>query len=108
MDTEFSGIVIRPVCNFMNSSDYHYQTLKTNVDLLKLIQLGFTFSEDKGNLTTCGTDKYCIWQFNFREFNPNEDVFANDSIELLHQSGIDFAKNNKNGVDAKLFGELLF
>ncbi|KAL2485796.1 putative CCR4-associated factor 17 [Abeliophyllum distichum] len=64
-------------------------------------------AHDEGNLPTCGTNKYCIWQFNFREFNPNEDVFANDSIELLHQSGIDFKKNNKNGVDAKLFGELL-
>ncbi|KAL2533996.1 putative CCR4-associated factor 17 [Abeliophyllum distichum] len=107
MDTEFPGIVIRPVGNFKNSSDYHYQTLKANVDLLKLIQIGLTFSDDKGNLPTCGTDKYCIWQFNFREFDPNEDVFANDSIELLRQSGIDFTTNNEKGVDAKRFGELL-
>ncbi|CAA2952771.1 probable CCR4-associated factor 1 homolog 6 [Olea europaea subsp. europaea] len=107
MDTEFPGIVIRPVGNFKNSSDYHYQTLKANVDLLKLIQLGLTFSDDKGNLPTCGTDKHCIWQFNFQEFNPNEDVFANDSIELLHQSGIDFSKNIEKGIDAKRFGELL-
>lgn len=107
MDTEFPGIVIRPVGNFKNSSDYHYLTLKANVDLLKLIQLGLTFSDDKGNLPTCGTEKYFIWQFNFREFNPNEDVFANDSIELLRQSGIDFSKNIEKGIDAKRFGELL-
>lgn len=107
MDTEFPGIVIRPVGNFKNSSDYHYQTLKANVDLLKLIQLGLTFSDDKGNLPTCGTEKYFIWQFNFREFNPNEDVFANDSIELLRQSGIGFSKNIEKGIDAKRFGELL-
>ncbi|CAI9766162.1 unnamed protein product [Fraxinus pennsylvanica] len=107
MDTEFPGIVIRPVGNFKNSSDYHYQTLKANVDLLKLIQLGLTFSDDKGNLPTCGTEKYFIWQFNFQEFNPNEDVFANDSIELLRQSGIDFSKNIEKGIDAKRFGELL-
>ncbi|KAL0425148.1 UNVERIFIED_CONTAM: putative CCR4-associated factor 17 [Sesamum radiatum] len=107
MDTEFPGVVLRPVGNFKNSSDYHYQTLKDNVDLLKLIQLGLTFSDEKGNLPTCGTDKHCIWQFNFCEFNPNEDVFANDSVELLRQSGIDFAKNNENGIDAKRFGELL-
>ncbi|KAF2321502.1 hypothetical protein GH714_000151 [Hevea brasiliensis] len=107
MDTEFPGIVLRPVGNFKNSNDYHYQTLKDNVDLLKLIQLGLTFSDEQGNLPTCGTDKYCIWQFNFREFNVNEDVFANDSIELLRQSGIDFKKNNEKGIDAKQFGELL-
>ncbi|KAJ8755133.1 hypothetical protein K2173_018931 [Erythroxylum novogranatense] len=107
MDTEFPGIVLRPVGNFKNSSDYHYKTLKENVDMLKLIQLGLTFSDEQGNLPTCGTDKYCIWQFNFREFNVNEDVFANDSIELLRQSGIDFKKNNEMGIDAMRFGELL-
>ncbi|KAJ1410884.1 Ribonuclease CAF1 [Sesbania bispinosa] len=107
MDTEFPGIVIRPVGNFKNSYDYHYQTLKDNVDILKLIQLGLTFSDKQGNLPTCGTDRFCIWQFNFREFNVNEDVFANDSIELLRQSGIDFNKNNEKGIDVHRFGELL-
>ncbi|XAR50483.1 Poly(A)-specific ribonuclease [Bertholletia excelsa] len=107
MDTEFPGIVLRPVGNFKNSNDYHYQTLKDNVDMLKLIQLGLTFSDEQGNLPNCGSDKYCIWQFNFREFNVNEDVFANDSIELLRQSGIDFTKNKEKGVDAQRFGELM-
>ncbi|XP_019167417.1 PREDICTED: probable CCR4-associated factor 1 homolog 6 [Ipomoea nil] len=107
MDTEFPGIVLRPVGNFKNSNDYHYQTLKDNVDMLKLIQLGLTFSDEKGNLPTCGTDKYCIWQFNFREFDPNEDVFASDSIELLRQCGIDFEKNTESGIEARRFGELL-
>ncbi|KVI06061.1 hypothetical protein Ccrd_015581, partial [Cynara cardunculus var. scolymus] len=107
MDTEFPGIVLRPVGNFKNSNDYHYQTLKDNVDMLKLIQLGLTFSDKQGNLPTCGTDKHCIWQFNFREFNVNDDVFANDSVELLRESGIDFKKNNEKGIDARRFGELL-
>ncbi|KAF3786650.1 putative CCR4-associated factor 1-like protein 7 [Nymphaea thermarum] len=107
MDTEFPGIVLRPVGNFKTSSEYHYKTLKANVDLLKLIQLGLTFSDDSGNLPTCGTDRFCIWQFNFREFNVAEDVYANDSIELLRQSGIDFKKNNDKGVDAQRFAELL-
>ncbi|KAL6495837.1 ccr4 associated factor [Orobanche gracilis] len=107
MDTEFPGIVLRPVGNFKNLSDYHYQTLKDNVDLLKLIQLGLTFSDENGNMPMCGTDKRCIWQFNFREFNPNEDVYANDSIELLRQSGIDFEKNTEMGIDSRRFAELL-
>ncbi|KAL3631785.1 CCR4-NOT regulatory complex component [Castilleja foliolosa] len=107
MDTEFPGIVLRPVGNFKTTSDYHYQTLKENVNVLKLIQLGLTFSDENGNLPTCGTDKFCIWQFNFCEFNPNEDVFATDSIELLSQSGIDLMKNVENGIDTRRFGELL-
>ncbi|XP_071710329.1 probable CCR4-associated factor 1 homolog 7 [Rutidosis leptorrhynchoides] len=106
MDTEFPGIVIRPVGNFKNSNDYHYQTLKDNVDMLKLIQLGLTFSDEQGNLPKLD-DKDCIWQFNFREFNVNDDVFANDSVDLLRESGIDFVKNNEKGIDARRFGELL-
>jgi len=30
------------------------------------------------------------WQFNFRGFSLADDVYAQDSIELLKQSGIDF------------------
>ncbi|KAJ6354730.1 hypothetical protein OIU77_005353 [Salix suchowensis] len=107
MDTEFPGVVLRPVGNFKNISEYNYQTLKDNVDMLKLIQLGLTFSDENGNLPTCGTDKFCIWQFNFREFNVTEDIFASDSIELLRQCGIDFKKNSEMGIDVNRFGELL-
>lgn len=107
MDSEFPGVVIRPVGNFKNITDYNYLTLKDNVDMLKLIQLGLTFSDEKGNLPTCGTDKYCIWQFNFCEFDVTEDVYASDSIELLKQCGIDFKKNTEMGIDANRFGELL-
>uniref|UniRef100_A0A5B6Z6F5 poly(A)-specific ribonuclease n=1 Tax=Davidia involucrata TaxID=16924 RepID=A0A5B6Z6F5_DAVIN len=106
MDTEFPGIVITPIGEF-KGTDLNFQVLKANVDLLKLIQLGLTFSDEKGNLPSCGTNKYCVWQFNFREFNLNEDVYANDSIELLSRSGIDFKKNNEKGIDAHQFSELL-
>ncbi|KAL3729431.1 hypothetical protein ACJRO7_026532 [Eucalyptus globulus] len=91
MDTEFPGIVVRPVGNFKNSCEFHYQTLKENVDILKLIQLGLTFSDERRNLPTCGSDKCCIWQFNFREFN----------------SRINFKKNRDRGINAVRFGELL-
>ncbi|KVH96461.1 probable CCR4-associated factor 1 homolog 7 [Cynara cardunculus var. scolymus] len=107
MDTEFPGVVLRPLTQFKNINDYNYLTLKDNVDMLKLIQLGLTFSDENGNLPTCGTDKTCIWQFNFREFNVNQDIFANDSIEMLRQCGIDFQKNSEMGIDANRFGELL-
>ncbi|XVF26496.1 hypothetical protein REPUB_Repub14bG0021200 [Reevesia pubescens] len=37
----------------------------------------------------------------------DNDLFANNSIELLRQSGIDFKKNNQKGIDAMRFGELM-
>ncbi|CAN8247669.1 unnamed protein product [Cochlearia groenlandica] len=114
MDTEFPGIVCRPVGTFKTNTDYHYETLKTNVNMLKMIQLGLTFSDENGNLPTSDSDnnnnnnkKHCLWQFNFREFDLKTDIFADDSIELLRQSGIDFAKNNRTGVDSRRFAELL-
>lgn len=34
-------------------------------------------------------------------------MYAQDSIELLKQSGIDFAQNEARGIDVHRFGELL-
>ena len=107
MDTEFPGTVVKPVGNFKTASEFRYYTLKYNVDILKLIQLGLTFSNKDGNLPRCGTDKDCIWQFNFREFNTDKDMHAIDSVKLLENSGIDFKKNNEKGIDAHLFRGLL-
>lgn len=107
MDTEFPGVVVRSVGVFKSTAEYHYHTLKSNVDLLKLIQLGFTFSDEEGQLP-CSESKECwVWQFNFREFNVREDVYAQDSIDLLRQSGIDFTRNEEKGIDSYRFGELL-
>ena len=107
MDTEFPGIVCRPLGAFRSCSDYNYATLRDNVNMLRLIQLGLTFSDSLGNLPDCGTGRCCVWQFNFREFDLQNDLFAADSIELLRQSGIDFKKNNEKGIDAFQFAELL-
>ena len=48
MDTEFPGVVARPVSETY-SPDFHYKSLKCNVDLLKIIQLGLTFADENGN-----------------------------------------------------------
>ena len=80
--------------------------LRLNVDMLKLIQLGLTFTDADGNLPRINNE-LCVWQFNFREFRLNEDMYAGDSIELLKESGIDFAQNEARGIDVRRFGEQL-
>ena len=50
MDTEFPGVVARPIGDFKSSSDYQYQLLRCNVDLLKIIQLGLTFFNKDGEM----------------------------------------------------------
>jgi len=101
MDTEFPGVVARPVSESY-SPDYHYKSLKCNVDLLKIIQLGLSFSDENGNFA-----KGCpCWQFNFK-FNLSDDMFAQDSIDLLVKSGISFEDHATRGIDPLRFGELL-
>ncbi|MFS8010957.1 putative poly(A)-specific ribonuclease [Helianthus anomalus] len=78
LDTEFPGVVLRPLAQFKNTND--------------------------GNLPTYGTDKSCIWLFNFRMFNVTEYIFANDSIEMLRQCGIDFKKNSVIGIYREKIG----
>lgn len=102
MDTEFPGVVARPIGSFSTSTDYQYQTLRCNVDLLKIIQLGIAFFHPDG---TCMTD-VPVWQFNFK-FSLENDMYAQDSIEILKQAGIDFAKHESAGIDVFRFGELL-
>ncbi|GLJ13350.1 hypothetical protein SUGI_0210530, partial [Cryptomeria japonica] len=106
MDTEFPGVVSKPVGNFKSDTEYNYASLRDNVNLLKLIQLGLAFSDKNGNLPKCGTNQQYVWQFNFREFNSDNDMHNPVSIELLKQSGIDFRRNEQLGIDSRVFGEL--
>ena len=80
MDTEFPGIVARPMHGDYNTSDIQYQTLRVNVDLLKLIQLGLSFTDTEGKLV----DGCTCWQFNFK-FSLSGDVYAQD-LSLIHIS----------------------
>jgi CCR4-NOT transcription complex subunit 7/8 len=101
MDTEFPGVVAKPITESF-SPDYHYKSLKVNVDLLKIIQLGLSFADENGNFApNCP-----CWQFNFH-FNLDDDMFAQDSIDLLTKSGISFEDHKKRGIHPHLFGELL-
>jgi hypothetical protein len=62
MDTEFPGIVAKPIGDFRSASDYQYQLLQTNVNLLKLIQLGITFYNNEGERPP----GISTFQFNFK------------------------------------------
>ena len=42
-----------------------------------------------------------------REFRLADDMYAQDSIELLKLSGINFAETEARGIDVHAFGELL-
>lgn len=115
MDTEFPGIVARPVGGFTTKADYHYQTLRCNVDLLKMIQLGVTLFKPDGSLPTDaqnsknyppGLTQVCTWQFNF-EFDLESDMYAQNSTTMLKQAGLDFDRHKLAGINPLKFGALL-
>ncbi|KAL2358733.1 ribonuclease H-like domain-containing protein [Cryomyces antarcticus] len=120
MDTEFPGIVARPMGSFPTKADYHYQTLRCNVDLLKLIQLGITVFTADGDTPPAQPDASlhqqrpsaylpplpCTWSFNF-QFSLDTDMYAESSVEILKKAGVDFDKHREQGIDVDAFGSLL-
>ncbi|KAK3322421.1 ccr4-not transcription complex subunit 7-like protein [Apodospora peruviana] len=125
MDTEFPGVVSRPMGGFRGKSDYHYQCLRTNVDLLKVIQIGIAVFNEDGEQPPArptSTDSLDIatgrrggnqgapfpyaWQFNF-QFSLKDDMFNQTSIESLQQAGIDFNLLERDGIDPHEFASLL-
>ncbi|KAH8104794.1 ribonuclease H-like domain-containing protein [Cristinia sonorae] len=102
MDTEFPGVVARPIGSFKTSSDYHYQTMRCNVDLLKIIQVGLTLADEDGNYP----QDVSTWQFNFH-FSVNDDMYAPESIDLLQKSGIDLQQHEEMGIEPNDFAELM-
>lgn len=103
MDTEFPGIVAKPLGNFTSQSSFAYQQLRCNVDILNIIQLGISISDENGNRP----DIAHTWQFNFY-FDLEHDMYSKESIDLLITAQIDFKNHTENGIDPKEFGALLF
>ncbi|EPR79195.1 ccr4-associated factor [Spraguea lophii 42_110] len=101
MDTEFPGVVAKPLCDFSSSSAYTYQQIRCNVQLLKLIQIGISLSDEYGNRPIPAT-----FQFNFN-FDIETDMYSKESIDLLIQAKINFKKHKINGIKINDFIELL-
>ncbi|KAL3214971.1 hypothetical protein MRX96_034340 [Rhipicephalus microplus] len=102
MHTEFSGSVTQPVGIVRSLTDYHYQMMRFNVNLLKIIQLGTTFFDGHDNKP----EHISTWQFNFK-FCLSKDTFAQDSIDLLVQSGINFRRHEEEGIEPFEFAQFL-
>ena len=99
MDTEFPGCVYA-LNEF--TPDFYYKSIKLNVNQLKLIQLGITLCDAKGNFPK-GTH---TWQFNFK-FDFQKDKITPESYSLLQSSGIDFVKIRKDGIPYHMFAEYI-
>ncbi|KAH9383170.1 hypothetical protein HPB48_023996 [Haemaphysalis longicornis] len=102
MDTEFPGVTSNFLTECPSRGEYDYHNLRCNVNMMKVIQIGFTFMDEAGNKPP----NNCTWQFNFK-FSLTEDMYADDSIALLVNSGIEFERHQKQGIDPYEFAQLL-
>ena len=97
MDTEFPGTVY-PCTSY--TTDFYYQFTKANVDHLKLIQLGVTLFNKKGEYPPY----ISTWQFNLK-YDYTKDEHSNQSISMLANCGINFEKLKNKGIPYDLFAE---
>ncbi len=97
MDTEFPGVVYQSTTN---TREAYYRTIKTNVEKLKLIQVGITISNEKGEYPP----DVATWQFNLK-FDLSSDQYSSESIALLTNSGINFEILESRGIPHDIFGE---
>jgi CCR4-NOT transcription complex subunit 7/8 len=102
MDTEFPGEIHTTSSKkyFELSPLERYEGIKANVNALHLIQVGLAFA-------TADSRPSLAFEINLREFDPRVHPHARDSVAFLADSGIDFARNRADGVDARDFASLL-
>lgn len=81
---------------------FHYDTIRLNVDLLQVIQIGFVLFDADGNSPPGNP----VWQFNFR-FDISRDIASAESVALLTRAGIDIERLARAGIDPERFGSLL-
>ena len=102
--------------SFTSRADYHYQTLRANVDLLSVIQLGITLFGPDGEVPPAHTDDGPFppnlppcphtWQFNFK-FNADTDMYNQESIDFLISVGMNMEMHELQGIDPREFGAML-
>ena len=99
MDTEFPGTVF-----YLDNAteDFYYKGLKKNVDNLKLIQLGITLTNEKGEFPK--NYPYHTWQFNL-EFDKDTELYKDESMDMLKKCGIDFDKLKRKGIKHNIFAQ---
>lgn len=106
IDTEFPGVVLNPNNQShlrLTDEAINFLQLRGNVNNLKIIQLGLSFSNEKGEKPS-GVHTY---QFNF-EFDLQREMYAEDAINLLTNAGLDFKKHASDAaIRLDEFGEML-
>lgn len=103
MHQEIPGIVARPIGTFKSSSDYHFQTLRSNSDLLNLIKLSLCVTKVNGHDFTTSV----IWQFNFA-YDLSKEMYNEEHLSMLAQGSlVNLQMHMTQGIPHFSFAELM-
>lgn len=86
-DTQFPGIYVNRnnIQGSRSQEEGEYFLIRTNVEETKLIQIGLTIADEKGNVPY----PVCTWQFNFK-FDISKEKIVGQSHDLLKKAGVQF------------------
>ncbi|KAF4661420.1 CCR4-NOT transcription complex subunit 8 [Perkinsus olseni] len=108
---------------FKDDTERNYEIIRTNMGLVKIIQLSLAFSNKNGVVAGHPEDvrashgsqrppPSCVWKINFH-FDVREDMYCADALEQLRApigqggAGIDLNANLRRGVSVDRFSELI-
>ncbi|KAF4722976.1 hypothetical protein FOZ62_016590, partial [Perkinsus olseni] len=108
---------------FKDDTERNYEIIRTNMGLVKIIQLSLAFSNKDGVVAGHPEDvrashgsqrppPSCVWKINFH-FDVREDMYCADALEQLRApieqggAGIDLNAHLRRGVSVDRFSELI-
>ncbi|KAF3778337.1 putative CCR4-associated factor 1-like protein 11 [Nymphaea thermarum] len=95
-DTEFPGFLVSS--SWTASPDELYADMKSNVDGLKVIQVGLALFDAWGRLPFSRGNRAVVWQFNLSDFDPACDRHSPSAVEFLKENGIDLEATRRQGI----------
>ena len=93
------GLIARPFGEFLTREDMHYQTMRCNVELTKVLQIALTVSDDQ-SLDQLELPLWCF-NFHFDDTDAAPEGLLKDYHDYLVQL-------HSDGIDPAVFAEWLY
>ena len=88
VDTEFPGVVAQLTSDCFSPIGRAYGNIKVNVDLLRPLEIAFSFFRETGDRLCTGFSRVCTIQFNLK-WDMHTEPYDENSIHFLQECGLD-------------------
>ena len=102
VDTEFPGVVAQLTSDCLSPLDRAYGNIKVNVDLLRPLEIAFSFFRETGHRLCTGFSPVCTIQFNLK-WDVHTEPYDENSIHFLQECGLDLDRLQRDGIDTADF-----